>query len=236
MTFFFKLKLFLKTYYLKKQYKKIYKSSQVFNRLKRCSYQLNYNDFVFLKSPFEEKEFPCDFKVANLIKYLWNNGITTFGSNQPTDIINDIGFITFNTLTVDGNKSILLLIKIFGRENIKFFDGDKLQQKICDKNYTEIKFKLTQDRVNKNSDKVVIEVSNLEDSFHSILFNEKMLERILKILMISPKPEEKIYLGYDNVKKKLKIINNLNFTFIFYSVFPLILSFSFLLSLYILLF
>ena len=202
MGLIFKLKLLLKIYYLKKQYKKIYRSSQVFNRLKKCSFRVNYNDFVFLKPPFEEKEFPCDYKIANLIKYLWNNGITTFGSNQPTDnIINDIGFISFNTLTLDGDQSISKLIKIFGRENIKFFDGDILQEKICDKNYTDIKFKLIRDRVYKNPDKVVFEISNLEDSFHTIRFNEKMLEKIYKILMIIPKPKEKIYVGYDSVKK-----------------------------------
>jgi hypothetical protein len=112
------------------------KGAQIYERLQKSSYVLNENDYVFLKCPFKNEEFPCDFKIAPLVRWLWELGITTFGSNQPEDSINDIGYITFSPITSDEKQSIDLIMTILPKENVKMVtemgDGENIKKSCFD--------------------------------------------------------------------------------------------------------
>jgi 16S rRNA G966 N2-methylase RsmD len=117
----FNLTFYLRKIILKREYKRKYGTNKVFKRLMNCSYDFNFNNYVFLKPPFEKREIPCDYKIANLIEFLWKENIITFGSNQPNDTKKEIGYITFSVFTSKGNCSFPLMKKLVGTENLMFY-------------------------------------------------------------------------------------------------------------------
>ena len=176
---------------IKKYYKEFFGKSKNFNRLMNCSYDFNYNDFVFLKPPFQNKEIPCDYKISNFIKYLWDKGIITFGSNQPNDRIKDFGFITFSLFTINKKCSKMLIEKLLGKKYIFFYDQDN--------SVGEELIKMQNQISKENPKKILFEVSKEKDSFHSISFNEIILKKIHNILNINFVLKEKIIPGFFNI-------------------------------------
>jgi hypothetical protein len=66
------------------------------------------------------KYVPADYKIANIIKYLWSKKIIAGGWDQPKYIINKInnkGFITLKSKTDNQKDTIEELIKMFGEDN-----------------------------------------------------------------------------------------------------------------------
>jgi hypothetical protein len=161
----------------------------IYDRLKLCSHPYNDNDYVFLKPQFQEKEIPCDYKIATLMKYLWKNKLITFGSNQPNDVMKELGYITFSLQTSDKKCAKTLIEKLLGKDNI-FYWTDK-------KGIVLEELKEKEDSLMENNpNKILFEIYS---EFYSISFDEKLFEKIHKILKINPKCEEEIIPGYDTL-------------------------------------
>ena len=208
----FEFQIRLAKHKMKKKYKTKYGSLELYNRLQNCSYDINYNDYVFLKSPFDEKEFPCDFKIANILRYLWINGIITSGSNQPNDSQNQFGFIIFSEKSYDREFSIEIIESILGKKNILCYHDNIFEKEIGSKGWIEeLEFKRC-DFLKKNKNKIIVELSskNIKYRYHMMYFSEYMLRKIyINTIKIDPYPSEEIMPGYltcikSNNKKKKK--------------------------------
>ena len=112
-------KITSKEFYEKTKYDKT-----ILNKLKKSVYPWQRNDYIILKFPswfpnYENNKYiPADYKIANIIKYLWSKKIVTLGWNQPNNKKNIEGFITLNPK----KDTIEELIKIFGEDNIEIID------------------------------------------------------------------------------------------------------------------
>ena len=113
-------------------------------KLRRSLNPCQYNDYVLLKIPksiaseqntrcsftpttgkkYKNLYVPADYKLANIIKYLWSFNIITCGWDQGVvrfDGIDSPGFISMNHKTTNGKDVLPILIKIFGEKKYKDF-------------------------------------------------------------------------------------------------------------------
>jgi len=186
--------------FLRNSYELIYGTTKIFERLIKCSYPFNCNDYIFVKPPFQEKEIPCDHKIASLMNYLWDKNIITEGSNQPDD--NNYGFITFKELTSDKKLALSLIKDILGEKFLNFYNKKILKLDIRSEQYSK---NLNEKRckiLDKDPEIFQIEISDLEDPIHVILFREKALENIYKILGLNFENRDNIILGYLSCKAR----------------------------------
>ncbi len=177
---------------LKRKYNELYGNNDVYDRLKQCSYTMNYNNYIFLCPPFENKEFPCDYKIANLIKFLWSHKIITAGSNQPNDEKNEYGYITFLNITSNKKEVVGVLQKIWGEENMNIFNKNVLRVKIEDDDYSEKLNKQRNKILSKNKKKINIEITTEENTHNVMFFSEQGLNRIYKIIGLTSKQKNVI--------------------------------------------
>jgi len=94
-----------------------------FNKLKNSVYPTQLNNYILLKFPswypndiddniiLKGKYIPCDYKLANFVKFLWKYKINISAWDQP-DKINGGGFIG-----ITNNISDILDI-LFGKDKI----------------------------------------------------------------------------------------------------------------------
>ena len=108
-------------------------------KLKKSVYPYQAEDYTLLRIPKSQLEretrqrsgeqvspvyVPADYKLTNIIKYLWKKNIITMGWGQGLFFDNQDypGFITMEHKTTNGKDVLPILIKIFGEKNIKIFD------------------------------------------------------------------------------------------------------------------
>lgn len=90
---------------LQTSYNNIYGDNSIeYKELMNSVYPPQRNDYFLLTIPHSNKRVPVDAKLKNLVKYLWGNNLTTYGSNEPYK--HRMGFISF-----DNNLFILSTLK-----------------------------------------------------------------------------------------------------------------------------
>jgi hypothetical protein len=193
-------KITSKEFYEKTKYDKT-----ILRKLKKSVYPLQGNDYIILRFPhwypndyvdneiLHGKYVPVDYKISNVIKYLWSKKIITMGCDEPFYIKNKYnvhGFISFNHKTYDKKDTIEELKKIFDEKNIEIIDyiknpsllplpgikGEEEARKERTENWSKIDKKI---------------ILTVEKGFIAINFFKKNLKWIHKKLGIkSPKKKE----------------------------------------------
>ena len=118
-------KITSKEFYEKTKYDKT-----ILRKLKKSVYPYQVSDYIILRFPrwypiLHGKYVPVDYKISNVIKYLWSKKIITMGCDEPYYIKNKKnveGFITFDHKTYDKKDTIEELKKIFDEKNIEIID------------------------------------------------------------------------------------------------------------------
>jgi hypothetical protein len=207
-------KITSKEFYEKTKYDKT-----ILKKLKKSVYPWQGNDYIILRFPrwypnddneiLHGKYVPADYKISNLIKYLWSKKIITFGWNEPLykkDIKNNEGFITLDHKTYDKKDTIEELKKIFDEKNIEIIDYIKnpLLKLLPGMNGREARKEITE--IWSKIDKKII--LTIHEGFIAIHFFEKNLKWIHKKLGIkSPKKKESSKGGIILTDKQLKRFN-----------------------------
>ena len=184
-----RIKISKKEFYEKSKY-----NPNVIMKLKKSIYPCQHNDYILLRFPYwfpnspidntvlRGKYLPCDYKLANLIKFLWKKRLVTCGLSQPKYVLNRFnhhGFITFTNDCMDK------IIELFDIKNIIIIDLTK-----------DLKLKNDIAKIKDKRNDIILENPNkitlfIYPNFFSINFLEKKLKSIHKKFGISmPKENE----------------------------------------------
>ena len=169
-------------------------------RLLESIYPNQGNDFFFLTIPSGHpnagKEVPVDWKLCNIIKFFWNNGLITMGWHQGSEYLDcfETAFISFDKKTIDSKNTIRILNNIlkkhFDKTQIVVFNGWQTKRDATApdwENYTEEEAekeyakKLTKEKkiiekfFKNNPDKILIEK---ESNFVALVFRSPMIPTI----------------------------------------------------------
>ena len=183
-------------------------SSFIIQKLKDSLYPHQFRNYKFLKYPYNYtndisgkkdvagKYVPVDWKLTNLIKFLWDHKIITFGWDQgiiTKQNIDKPGFISINYKTINGIDVIPLLIKLFTQNNIILLENPNVKSA---KQMHEWNSKLSLQYPNK------LRITKFE-KFIGITFNHKIIPWIYKFLKLEP-------VNKDNIHKGSRIIHNID--------------------------
>jgi hypothetical protein len=171
-------KISAKEFFEKTKYDK-----KILNKLKKSVYPWQVNDYVILRFPSwypndYGKYVPADYKISNIIKYLWTKKIITLGWNQPDYILHKKNYASYIVLE---HKTIDEIIKLFGENNIEIIDYTKNPSLIQP---SFIQYSKEWLKIDK---KIIL---SIKKDFISIHFFEKNLKWIHKKLDIE-KPKKK---------------------------------------------
>tara|TARA_Y100000389_G_scaffold149349_1_gene148636 strand:- start:735 stop:1436 length:702 start_codon:yes stop_codon:yes gene_type:complete len=169
-------------------------SSFIIQKLKDSLYPYQHKDYKFLKYPdnysndIAGKYVPVDWKLTNIIKFLWEHEIITCLWDQGfirKDKIDINGYITIKYTTNDDINVIPLLIKLFTQNNIVLLENPNIKSGT---QFHEWCNKLVLQYPNK------IRIIKLSTVIR-ITFNPKMIPQIYKFLQLEPVNKNNIHKG-----------------------------------------
>jgi hypothetical protein len=119
----------------KEYYKKSGDKKADISKLKKSVYPWQARNYILLKftkifpKSLQGKYVPVDYKLYNLIRFLWRKKIITMGWDQGVirkyNKLDYSGFITMKHKTADKKNVLPILKKMFGEKKIIIFDTVK---------------------------------------------------------------------------------------------------------------
>jgi len=172
-----------------------------FNKLKNSIYPYHGNNFILLKIPswyqndnetIKKEYFPCDYKLANFIKFLWKYKMNISHSCYQPDKFNNMGYITItnnkciDNKCIDNNEIINVLDILFGKDKIiiiNYIDNPKPKRGLELMNYHNNILKKYKNKI----------ICCIFKNYIRLYFNNENLKWIHKKLDISiPKKNESL--------------------------------------------
>jgi len=162
---------------------------------------IQLNNYFLLKIPnYFEKEhrgkyLPCDAKLVNLIKWMWDKKIITRTWNEPHDL--KLGYISFNS-----EFKSFIMINLKDEIKIKEYDMKKINHNKTSKQINDI-FKILF-KPEKNILHYQITYSlDKKHKHHVIRFSDSILKKIHKVLQIEYPDITKALPGFKKCEKYL---------------------------------
>jgi len=156
-----------------------------FNKLKNSNNRYIEYNYILLKFPswysLKKKYTPCNYKLANFVKFLWKYKITIYPRRQP-DKFNDMGYIFIHTNKFNNNNEIINILNLlFGKDKIIIINSYEK---------TNNNWKYIKNISKKNKNKIIY---NIYEHHNKLYFNNETLKWIHKKLNISiPKKYESL--------------------------------------------